>query len=94
MKSEDKSLSFNAVKPDVLIVNNDVEEGITKGFIQYIKENSNNPKISNNEATKGNTKINNEIVLCGVSSFDNSSIFFANKTTTNNKKVSPNGNTF
>ena len=41
MKSEDKSLSFNAVKPDVLIVNKDENKGITKGFIKYIKNNSN-----------------------------------------------------
>ncbi len=52
MSSQDKSLSFNAVKPDVLIVNNDKEEGITKGFINYIKDSSNTPSIKDNEEAR------------------------------------------
>ena len=52
MSSQDKSLSFNAVKPDVLIVNNDKEEGITKGFINYIKDNSNTPSIKDDEEAR------------------------------------------
>ncbi len=47
--SDDKSLSFSSVKPDILIVNNDKEEGITKHFIEYIKENSETPEINYDE---------------------------------------------
>ena len=61
MSSQDKSLSFNAVKPDVLIVNKDEEKGITKGFIKYIKSNSNNPKIDNNEDARNDALFYNEV---------------------------------
>ena len=61
MKSEDKSLSFNAVKPDVLIVNKDENKGITKGFIKYIKNNSETPKIENNEDKRNDALFYNEV---------------------------------
>ena len=61
MSSQDKSLAFNAVKPDVLIVNNDKEEGITKGFIDYIKENSNNPKVKDNEEARNDALFYNDV---------------------------------
>lgn len=61
MSSEDKSLSFNAVKPDVLIVNKDENTGITKGFIKYIKNNSNTPKIENNEDKRNDALFYNEV---------------------------------
>ena len=61
MSSQDKSLSFNAVKPDVLIVNKDEEKGITKGFIKYIKSNSNNPKVDNNEDARNDALFYNEV---------------------------------
>ena len=61
MTSEDKSLSFNAVKPDILIVNKDENTGITKGFIKYIKKNSNNPKIENNEDKRNDALFYNEV---------------------------------
>lgn len=61
MSSEDKSLSFNAVKPDVLIVNKDEEKGITKGFIKYIKANSNIQKIANNEDARNDALFYNEV---------------------------------
>ena len=61
MSSQDKSLSFNAVKPDVLIVNKDEEKGITKGFIKYIKKNSNNPKVDNNEDARNDALFYNEV---------------------------------
>ena len=48
-QSQDKSISFSAVKPDILIVNRDKEIGITKGLIDYIKENSNTPSVKDNE---------------------------------------------
>lgn len=61
MSSQDKSLSFNAIKPDVLIVNKDEEKGITKGFIKYIKSNSNNQKIDNNEDARNDALFYNEV---------------------------------
>lgn len=61
MKSEDKSLSFNAVKPDILIVNKDENKGITKGFIKYIKDNSDTPKIENNEDKRNDALFYNEV---------------------------------
>ena len=61
MSSEDKSLSFNAVKPDILIVNKDENAGITKGFIKYIKKNSNNPKIENDEDKRNDALFYNEV---------------------------------
>ena len=61
MTSEDKSLSFNAVKPDVLIVNKDENKGITKGFIKYIKNNSETPKIENNEDKRNDALFYNEV---------------------------------
>ena len=44
-ETDDKTMSFNAVKPDVVIINNDEEIGITKGLIDYIKDNSNTPEV-------------------------------------------------
>lgn len=41
MKTNDTSVSFVASKPDVLIVNNDKLEGITKLLIDYFSKNSN-----------------------------------------------------
>ena len=49
MNSKENDLSFNAVKPDITIVNKDEEKGITKGLIDYIKDNSNTPVIEDNE---------------------------------------------
>ncbi len=49
MKNNDNSMSFIASTPDVLIINNDEEKGITKSLINYIKENSNIKEIKNSE---------------------------------------------
>lgn len=46
MQTSENQMSFVADKPDLLIINNDVEEGITKGLIDYLKENSNIKEIS------------------------------------------------
>lgn len=40
-QTNDNSISFVANKPDVYIVNQDSEKGITKNLIKYIKKNSN-----------------------------------------------------
>lgn len=49
MQTSENSTNFVASKPDILIINNDKEEGITKNLIEYIKENSNIKEIENNE---------------------------------------------
>ena len=41
IKTSDTSMNFTASKPDILIINNDKEEGITKNLIEYVKNNSN-----------------------------------------------------
>ena len=60
MSSQDKSLSFNAVKPDILIVNEDEEKGITKSFIKYIKDNSNTPSVKDNEESRNDALFYND----------------------------------
>lgn len=47
MQSSQSTVVFEASKPDVFIVNEDEEKGITKGFIDYIKENSKIAEIKN-----------------------------------------------
>ena len=49
MKTSDKSMNFVSSKPDVLIINQDKEEGITKNLIEYIKNNSNIIDVKNDE---------------------------------------------
>ena len=50
MTSNDQSMDFTAEKPDILIINYDKEEGITKNFIDYLKENTTvRTDIENNE---------------------------------------------
>lgn len=49
MKTQDNNISFQAVKPNISIINEDKEEGITKDLINYIKENSDIVNIENNE---------------------------------------------
>lgn len=41
MTTSDNSTSFAPSKPDILIINNDEEVGITKNLIEYISKNSN-----------------------------------------------------
>lgn len=41
MQTSENSTSFVASKPDVLIINQDEEEGLTQNLMEYIKENSN-----------------------------------------------------
>ncbi len=49
MQTSENSTNFVASKPDILIINKDKEEGVTKNLIKYIKENSNIKEIENNE---------------------------------------------
>ncbi len=41
MQTSEKNVSFTASKPNILIVNKEKEEGITKSFISYLNKNSN-----------------------------------------------------
>ena len=49
MKTSDNNINFVNSKPDVLIINQDVNKGITKNLIDYMKKNSNIVKVENNE---------------------------------------------
>ncbi len=50
MTSNDTATSFVATKPDLLIVNNDEEEGLTKSLIAYLKDNSNIVEVKDDES--------------------------------------------
>lgn len=49
MSTNNKSTNFTPSKPDILIINNDEEVGITKNLIEYMKANSNIVDIKDNE---------------------------------------------
>lgn len=53
MQTSDNATNFVATKPDILIINYDKEEGITKNLIDYLKENSNIKDIKNDEQAIG-----------------------------------------
>ena len=45
LQTQENSMSFKAVKPDIVIINNDEEKEITKDLIDYLKENTNVKEI-------------------------------------------------
>ena len=49
MQTSENSTNFVASKPDILIINQDKEEGITENLINYIKGKSKIIEIENNE---------------------------------------------
>lgn len=49
MKTNDTKMDFVAEKPDVLIVSEDENKGITKGFLSYMEKNSTLKSIKENE---------------------------------------------
>lgn len=49
MKTSDNSTNFVASKPDVLIISQDEEIGVTKNLVDYIKENCNIVNVENND---------------------------------------------
>lgn len=49
MKTSDNNINFVNSKPDILIINQDVNKGLTKNLIDYMKKNSNIAKVENNE---------------------------------------------
>lgn len=52
MQTSENSLSFVESKPDILIINQDREVGITKNLVKYIKKNSNIKKIKDDETSR------------------------------------------
>ncbi len=46
MQTSDTSMNFEASKPDIVIVNEDVNEGVTKNLIEYIEKNSNKKDVN------------------------------------------------
>lgn len=49
MNNNDTNANFVASKPDVLIINNDEDKGITKNLIEYITKNCNIVQIKNDD---------------------------------------------
>lgn len=49
MQTSDNSTNFVASKPDIFIINEDKEEGITKNLVEYMKKNSNVMELPNTE---------------------------------------------
>lgn len=49
MQTSDNSVNFVASKPDILIINQDSDEKITKNLLEYMKKNSNIVNIKNDE---------------------------------------------
>ena len=49
MQTSENNTNFVAEKPDILIINNDEEIGITKNLVDYIKNNSNIIEIENDD---------------------------------------------
>ena len=49
METKEVGTDFTSTKPDILIINNDENEGITKSLIEYISNNSNIKEIENEE---------------------------------------------
>lgn len=54
MQTTQNSTNFVAEKPDVLIINNDEEQKLSKNLLEYIEKNSNIVKIEDNEEARNN----------------------------------------
>ena len=61
MQTSENQMSFTPSKPDILIVNNDEEIGITKGLIEYIKENSETKEIKEDESARNDALFYREV---------------------------------
>lgn len=48
IKTSENSTNFVSSKPDILIINQDEEQGITKNLVEYLKENCNIIDVKNN----------------------------------------------
>ena len=49
MQTSENSTNFVASEPDVLIINQDKEEGVTKNLIEYIEKNSEIKEVKDNQ---------------------------------------------
>lgn len=61
LKTNENNISFVSSKPNVLIVNDDEETGITKDFIKYIKENSKIIDVAKEEEKINDAVFNREV---------------------------------
>ena len=52
MKTSDNNMTFSATKPNVLIINNDVNFGITQNLVEYIEKNSNIVDIKDSDEAR------------------------------------------
>ena len=52
MQTSQNSTNFVAEKPDVLIINNDKEQKLSKNLVEYIEKNSNIVDIENDEEAR------------------------------------------
>ena len=41
MRTNESSINFEATKPDILIINNDEDKGITNCLVEYLEKNNN-----------------------------------------------------
>ena len=48
MQTSEKSMNFTPTKPAIAIVNEDSNEGVTKGLTDYLKKNCDIPKVDSN----------------------------------------------
>lgn len=51
-QSNDNNISFEATKPDLLIINKDVNDGITKHMINYLSNNANIIEVDDSEEAR------------------------------------------
>lgn len=61
MQTSDSAASFVASKPDVLIVNEDEDAGITHNLIQYIQDNSNIVSVKDDEEARNDALFYREV---------------------------------
>lgn len=61
MKTSETTQTFESTKPNVLIVNNDNNIGITKNLIDYIEENSNKVVIDDSEDARNDALFYREV---------------------------------
>lgn len=61
MKNSDLNTSFVAEKPNLLIVNNDEEKGLTKGLIEYMEKNSKIISVKENEEARADALFYREV---------------------------------
>ena len=61
MQTSDNSTNFVASKPDILIVNNDEEIGLTKNLVDYMKDNSKIIEVEDSEEARNDALFYREV---------------------------------